>query len=120
MYSPPDWYSVGGLMAAFLLTWKEAGWPHENIVRMVKTREAQGFVDENWRIAAHNMAGPGDRVWVLRQGRGPKGIFGAGHLTDKPAPGDAGNGKTQMMAPVHFEAFVDPLQTLLIGEDTVA
>jgi TPR repeat protein len=65
-------------MTAFLLTWKETGWPHENIVRMVATLEAQGHVDEPWRVAAQNMAKPGDRVWVLKQGRGPKGIFGVG------------------------------------------
>jgi hypothetical protein len=107
-------------MTAFLLTWKESGWPHEHIVRMADTFEAQGHVDEPWRIAAHKMAKPGDRTWLLRQGRGPKGIFGAGHIFAGPTLGDAGNGKTQMMAPVRFEAFVDPLQSLLIGEDKVA
>jgi hypothetical protein len=58
-------------MTAFLLTWKESGWPHEEIVRMVAQREAQGYVEEPWRIAAYKMARAGDRVWVLRQGKGP-------------------------------------------------
>ena len=107
-------------MTAFLLTWKESGWPHENIARMVRQREEQGYVEEPWRIAAHSMARPGDRVWLLRQGRGPKGIFGAGHITGVPALGDAGNGKIQMMGPIRFEAFVDPKQRLLIGEDAVS
>jgi hypothetical protein len=107
-------------MTAFLLTWKESGWPHENIERMVRALDTQGHVDEPWRIAAHNMAKPGDRVWALRQGRGPKGIFGAGHILAPPALGEAGNGETRWMAPVRFEAFVDPLQNLLIGEDAVA
>jgi hypothetical protein len=107
-------------MTSFLMTWKEAGWPHENIVQMVKQREQQGYVEEPWRIAAHKRAKPGDRVWVLRQGRGPKGIFGAGHITGAPVLGPAGNGKMQMMAPVRFESFVDPYKVLLIGEDVVA
>jgi hypothetical protein len=107
-------------MAAFLLTWKEKGWPHENIVRMVRTLDELGYVDEPWRIAAHKMAKKDDRVWVLRQGRGPKGIFGAGHIMDRAEPGDTGNGKMQMMAPVRFEAFVDPKQHLLIGAEAVA
>jgi hypothetical protein len=106
-------------MTAFLLTWKESGWPHENIVRMVRTMNEQGHVDEPWRIGAHRQAQPGDRAWVLRQGRGPKGIFGAGHLTGAPAMGDAGNGEVRWMAPVRFEAFVDPLERLLIDPDTV-
>jgi hypothetical protein len=107
-------------MTAFLLTWKESGWPHENITRMVRAMEAQGYVDEPWRIAAHRLAKARDRVWVLRQGRGPKGIFGAGHLLAPPVLGEAGNGETRWMAPVRFDTFVDPLQNLLIDEDALA
>jgi hypothetical protein len=107
-------------MTAFLLTWKESGWPHENIVRMVERQRADGYVEEPWRIKAHTKAGPGDRVWALRQGRGPKGIFGAGRITGVPALGPAGNGETRMIAPVRFDAFVDPKQRLLIDEQAVA
>jgi hypothetical protein len=107
-------------MTSFLLTWKESGWPHENIVRMANDIEANGHVDEPWRIAAHKLAKDGDRVWVLRQGRGPRGMFGVGEITGPPVRGEAGNGKIQWMAPVRFSAFVDPKQRLLIGEKTVS
>ena len=50
---------------------------------MVAQREAQGYVEEPWRIAAHKLARAGDRVWVLRQGKGPKAIFGAGHRKEQ-------------------------------------
>jgi hypothetical protein len=103
-------------MTAFLLTWKESGWPHENVVRMARSITTQGYVDEAWRLAAHKNAKPGDLVWVLKQGRGPKGIFGRGHITGNPARGEAGNGNIQWMAPVRFDAFVDPKEQLLIGE----
>jgi hypothetical protein len=106
-------------MTAFLLTWKESGWPHENIVRMASRFNTRGYVDEPWRIAAHKMAKIGDRVWVLKQGRGPKGIFGFGTITGLAALGEAGNGKTQWMAPIRFEGFVDPKLRLLVGEDSV-
>jgi len=66
------------------------------------------------------MAKAGDRVWLLKQGRGPKGIFGAGLITGPTFRGDAGNGKVQWMAPVRFEALVDPKQYLLIGDEVVA
>lgn len=103
-------------MTAFLLTWKETGWPHENIVRMVRTVAEKGYVDEPWRLAAHNMAKPGDIVWVLKQGRGAKGFFGRGRVTAGAVQGEAGNGKIQWMAPVRFDLFVDPKEQLLIGE----
>jgi hypothetical protein len=104
-------------MPAFLLTWKEVWWPHENIVRMVREVQTKGYVDEPWRIHAYRKARPGDRVWVLRQGHGPKGIFGAGHITGLPSPGIAANGETRWMAPVRFEDLVDPMRELLIGAD---
>jgi 5-methylcytosine-specific restriction enzyme A len=102
------------------MTWKESGWPHENLVRMARVRDEDGHVDEPWRIMAYTKAAEGDRVWVLRQGRGPKGVFAAGRIVGAPALGDAGNGKTQMMVPVRFEAFVDPKKHFLIDEDSVA
>ena len=107
----------GTRMTAFLLTWKAGGWPHENIERMLGVLNQQRYVDEPWRIHAHRMAKSGDRVWLLKQGRGPKGIFGVGEIIGQPTLGDAGSGKKQMMAPVRFTSLVDPKQSLLIGED---
>jgi putative restriction endonuclease len=101
---------------AFLLTWKESGWPHSNILRMCDAFKRQGFVEEPWRIHAHRKAKVGDRVWLLKQGRGPKGIFGKGTITGLATLGDAGNGKQQMMAPVRFSAFTDPEARLLVDE----
>jgi hypothetical protein len=54
-------------MTGFLLTWKETGWPYENIVRMVREIEVQGYVEEPWRLAAHRTARPGDRVWLFKR-----------------------------------------------------
>ena len=56
---------------AFLLTWKESGWPHSNILRMLREFERQGYVEEPWRLRAYRQAKPGDRVLVLKQGTGP-------------------------------------------------
>lgn len=101
---------------AFLLTWKETGWPYSNIVRMLETFERQGYVDEPWRIFAHRLAQPGDRVYVLKQGSGERGIFGVGEILGRPSLGNAGNGKQQMMAVIRFSSFADPNQEPLIHE----
>ena len=60
---------------AFLLTWKESGWPHSNILRMLKTFEAQGFVEEPWRIRAqHVRRGGRSSPWLteLLKRKSPK------------------------------------------------
>ena len=80
-------------MTAFLLTWKETGWPHENIMRMVNRQQADGYVEEPWRLRAYKTARPGDRVWVLRQGRGPKGISGPAGSPARPLSAPPGTAK---------------------------
>jgi hypothetical protein len=55
----------------------------------------------------------------LKQGPVAKGIFGAGRILDEPRRGEARNGKTAMMAPIRFDAFVDPEKGMLIDEGSV-
>jgi hypothetical protein len=61
---------------------EESGWPHSNLVRMVATLSSQGYVDEPWRIIAHKFAKAGDRVWLLKQGRGRREYLVRAKLLD--------------------------------------
>jgi hypothetical protein len=98
-------------MTAFLLTWKDKVWPYANIQRMLAKFAANGYVDEAWRIRSNRRAKVGDRVWLLRQGKGPKIVFGSGRII---APVDkAGD---NWGAPVRFERFVDPKTSYLVSE----
>lgn len=106
-------------MAAYLLTWKKDGWPIEEILRMELLFNQLGYVDECWRFKSHKLAKLDDRVWALKQGRGPKGIFGVGKIIDLPKKDKAGNGKIQWMVRIRFEVFVNPLKKLLIDENAV-
>lgn len=106
-------------MAGFLITWKEEGWPHENILAMLNTLAEQGFVDQPWRLIAHRIVKAGDHAWLLRQGRGPKGIFGFGEITGPAFRGDPGNDKVQWMAPIRFAGLADPREEMLIPEPIV-
>ena len=101
---------------AYLMTWKASGWPHGHIVRMRQALLKDGSVGEPWRISSHKQAQVGDQVWLLKQGPGPKGIFGYGKITKPAELGDAGNGKMQMMVGVDFSRFVDPEAEFLIDE----
>lgn len=104
--------------SAFLLTWKASGWPHENILRMIDILERQGFVDEPWRLRASRKAKVGDPVWLLKQGPGPKVIFGEGVIVAPPTLQDSGNGKLQPMATIRFSRLVDPLVAFIVDEPT--
>lgn len=104
--------------SAFLLTWKASGWPHENILRMIATLQSQGYVDEPWRLRSSRKAKVGARVWLLKQGPGPKVIFGEGTLLQPPMMQEAGNGKLQPMALVRFSRLVDPQMASIVDETT--
>lgn len=103
---------------AFLLTWKETGWPHGNILRMIDTLKAQGFVEEPWRLRSSRKAKVGDPVWLLKQGPGPKIIFGEGVVAANPTLQDSGSGKLQPMATIRFSRLVDPLTAYIVDEPT--
>lgn len=104
-------------MSDFLITWKEAGWPYENIKRMLKTLGELGSVEEPWRIQAHTKAKIGNRVWLLKQGKGPKGIFGVGSIASEPYRNDdQREGVGKKLAVIHFTTMVDPLGEMLISE----
>jgi len=101
------------------MTWKQGGWPHSEIRRLVDEFQSSGEVTESWRIHAHKQSAVGDNVWLLKQGRGAKGIFATGVITGRPALADIGTGKQQMTVPIRFNAIVDPLEQMLISEDDV-
>jgi len=104
---------------AFLLTWKETGWPYKNIMRMLASFARNGYVEEEWRIASHRRAKAGDRGWLLKQGHGPRGIFAAGTILKSPQRMITRDGKERWMALVRFEHFSDPRGNHLINEKNV-
>ena len=99
------------------MTWKPEGWPVEQLQELVARFDQDGTADEPWRIIAHRRVKPGDRVFVFKQGKEPRGIFGVGTITGSPvllpdmSPDPA---KPQHFAPVRFTELVDPTQRLLL------
>jgi len=105
---------------AYLLTWKETGTPHEIIMQLVKRFERNGFVDDTWRLLPKS-AKPGDHAWLLKQGDGPKGIFGFGIIMKVyPRRKTAQDQDTvPQVARVKFLKFTDPRGRHLIDEEKV-
>ena len=69
-------------MSAYWLTFKPlgctapAGWPIENLRDLVTRFEADpSGTTEWWRIAAHQSARVGDRVYLFKQGDDPRGLL---------------------------------------------
>lgn len=107
-------------MQGFLLTWNpvigEEGdnWSDDDLVRgLVKPFRKKGFVQTHWRTGAPKKMQPGDRVFLLKQGSRPKGIFGVGHILRRAVrePSDMRHRVyvriTHLVNPVERKFFVD-------------
>src|SRR4051812_27622895 len=75
-----------------------------------------------WRIASHQSARIGDRVYLFKQGSDPRGIFGVGEVIELPRlqrdPTDTDQ-TLRNRAKIRFDRLVDPRQEFLLGFNVV-
>ena len=105
------------LRKTFLLTWKEDQWPHKKLLRLVNTFKAEEEVEDVWRFKSHKKAKVGDRVFIMKQGKNPRGLFGSGRITGKPFQNKNMTNKAGQhpwCVDVTFDQLVDPKKTLLV------
>lgn len=116
-------------MSAYWLTYKPLsasslrGWPTAELSKLVRCFEADPVSATTlWRIASHQTARIGDRIYVFKQGPDPRGIFGVGEISESPRlqtdPTDVDKG-LRYRARIRFDRLVDPGQTFLLGYQTI-
>jgi hypothetical protein len=88
----------------FLFTWKSEHWPHDDLRKLVEAFRSNGTAEELWTCATFRKIHPGDRAYLLKQGK-PIGIFGRGTIVDEPKPKSKpipGRGRWEVL--IRFEA----------------
>jgi len=70
-------------MSTFLLTWKPDKWGYEKLQERL-VAHASGEVIQRWSCGSTKDISVGSRVFLTKQGKGYKGIFGSGHVTKEP------------------------------------
>jgi predicted HNH restriction endonuclease len=104
-------------MNSFLITFKpdtesrERGWPLENLQKLVSRHRAGERVEEKWRFHNRKDVSPGDRVFLLLQGKSGPAIIGYGKVVGKPS------GKNTKREMIQFEVLVDPTTESLASRD---
>jgi EVE domain len=100
-------------MAAWLLTWNPERWAWVDLARQAR-RVAQGKeLKSRWGCGNSTRIRPGDRFFLLRQGKPPRGIVGSGRMASAPYRGphwDAAKdarGVPALYVDVVFEALLD-------------
>lgn len=103
-------------MGSFLITWKEEEWPYAELKSHIDEHRADRSTTTPWRFAAYTKGQPGDRVFLLKQGSSPRGVFGRGSIASEPVVKLDGAGKSYGTAEIHFDALVDPRVEMLVPE----
>ncbi|WP_222594222.1 HNH endonuclease [Kozakia baliensis] len=97
---------------------------HEDEVRQLVQRfqSSPNNTFHEWRIASHKQAQIGDRVYLFKQGKGPRGIFGIGEIASLPKPGGNSNNANDAntyWASIKFNYLVDPAQNFVLGLEAI-
>lgn len=88
---------------AFLLTWKDGNPPYkfENFKEI-----------ETWRFRSHKQAKVGDEVYLMKQGKPPRGIFGRGVITKTPYQDE-----DAWVVDIRIDEIVNPSKQLFLPVD---
>ena len=101
-------------MATYLLTWKPARWPWDNIQESIETVKTEGYYLGRWSSGVTKKIQPDDRVFLIRLGDEPRGIVASGWATTvvyEDRHWDMtvrAKGKIALYVDVHFDTILDP------------
>ena len=68
-------------MPTYLLTWNPKQWQWVDLAECAAKLKAQGYLDDRWGVGRNRKIGKGDRLFLMRLGREPRGICGSGWAT---------------------------------------
>lgn len=71
-------------MSYFLLTWNPSKWPWIEFDDDLAEFHDRGHLNSNWSCGNTKRIRPGDRLFWLRQGVEPRGLFASGWALSEP------------------------------------
>jgi 5-methylcytosine-specific restriction enzyme A len=108
-------------MSTYLLTWKASEWGEDKLEEYRRQFDA-GQREQRWSCGNSTNISKGSRFFLMRQGSGPKGIFGSGEIITAPFAADHYNekkqneGKKANYVNVRFDRFFDPTSGIKITD----
>src|SRR5688500_6587030 len=104
-------------MATYILTWNPAAWPWNYLARDAdRVRRVGGSHEARWSTGNSRRIEPGDRLFILKQGSGSRGIFGAGTATSHVFEGEhfdedrRTEGDFALYVRLRFDVLLDPAE----------
>lgn len=106
-------------MATYLLTWNPDNWTWTAFDEDLAQIAENGFFEDSWSCGLTKSIQPDDRVFLLRQGKEPRGIIASGHATSTYYtdihwdPKKAARGQTAQYVRVRFDQLFEPFDQII-------
>jgi len=98
--------------ATYLLTWNPNRWEWEDIQEHIQEIDEKGYCELDWSCGTTERIKPGDRLFLLRQGREPRGIFASGKAVSRPYEeehwAEDAAGRPALYVDIHLDVLLDP------------
>lgn len=96
-------------MSAWLVTWNPQLYPWPDFAQDLAELNQKGYVDFGWSCGKTRRIQAGERIWLLRLGPRPRGIFGQGTALTAPVEGPSWRdpNRTQMSLEIRWTALLD-------------
>ena len=71
-------------MKTFLFAWNPKKWDWTTLEQNIDEIEQTGRTSLRWSVISHKKISPGDRAFLVRLGKEPKGIMASGFVSTSP------------------------------------
>lgn len=106
-------------MNAFLFAWNPDKWPWPDLEHDVKNLEETGIFVDAWSCASHKAVREGDKAYLIKLGKDPKGIIGSGFISSEPFMGENHRGQPRMRILINFDRLLDPDKGEILSLDVL-
>lgn len=104
-------------MATYLLSYDAKDWDESALSKLIDDYK-NGLTKHRWKIKTKK-ARAGERIFLIKRGKGARGLFGSGYIvSDQPIYNDF-NGKSSLFVMVDFDYLSHPCEKILITRDTL-
>lgn len=109
-------------MNTFLFAWNPNRWDWTDLEESIDQLETVGYVERRWSCGNSKSIKKGDRVFLIRLGKEPRGIMGSGYAKSSyyVAPHwDGTEGKTTNYIDIEFDILINPNENTLFDKESL-
>ncbi|AWH83905.1 hypothetical protein HYN59_01680 [Flavobacterium album] len=106
-------------MKSYLFAWNADKWKWRELEQDIADLKATGIFVDSWSCASHKSIRTGDRAYLIKLGKEPRGIMGSGFVSSQPFIDDDWKGRHSMRVLINFEILIDPYKSPILPMDVL-